>query len=151
MPEIEGQFKPALVALIVETRRIQRDLIASLTDAQRAESGTIDHWTLKDLITHMTFWTEASVRNQQLVLRGEPLPDLDNFQQHNERVFEAHRDQPWPEVITASEASYDGLLTLLDGYSEAQLAAVDGFPDSTRLLWSALAAVRPSATPRATV
>jgi hypothetical protein len=136
MSDTEQLLKPVLLDLVGEVRRVQRELTAELTDVQRAELGTSDHWTLKDLIAHLTFWTESSIHIQQLVLAGEPLPDLDNYQQHNDRVFQERHDLSWSEVIAASEAVYEALLTLVGSYSEAQLAGLDGFPKSQRTLWS---------------
>lgn len=136
----EGTVKAQLVAVLKAGADEQRVFIASLTDAQRAQVGTADKWSAKDILAHVVFFEKLQIQEIQMLMRGETpakLPGDNRFDDRNQiifdntqnlKIFHEHRDQPWPEVIADAESAYAGLLALLDGYSEADLTTPDRLP-----------------------
>lgn len=106
----------------------QRTFIAGLSAAQRAQVGTSSKWSAKDNLAHIAFWQKFHVQEVQMLEGGQPPPKLPGDNQQNALVFQAHRDQPWPEVIAATESAYAGLLALLQGYAEADLTTPNRLP-----------------------
>src|SRR5262249_38282697 len=102
----EGTTKNKLVAVLKTGADEQRAFVAGLTDAQRARAGTADKWTAKDNLAHIVFWQKHLVHDYQILERGETPPQLPDDNEQNAIIFQASRDQSWPDVIAAAESSH---------------------------------------------
>ena len=135
---VEGTTKPQLVALLKSGADEQRAFIVSLSAAQRVQIGTSEKWSAKDTLAHNVYFQARTIRNHQLLQRGETPPALPDItaDEQSVNIFLAHRDQPWPEVIAAAEAAFAGLIILLDGYSEADLMTPNQLMKPNTPLWN---------------
>jgi len=124
----EETIKPKLVALLKSAAEEQRAFIAGLSDAQRAQVGTSDKWSAKDILAHIAYWQTFHLQELQMLARGETPPKLPGGDNPQLFVFQAHRDQSWPEVIADGESASADLLALLDGYAEAELIPANRLP-----------------------
>src|SRR5215472_7969351 len=105
----EEPIKPKLIALLKSAAEEQRAFIAGLSAAQCAQVGTADKWSAKDILAHIAFWQSFHLKELQMLERGETPPELPGGDNPQAFVFQAHRDQPWPEVIADPESASAGL------------------------------------------
>src|SRR5690348_1159959 len=77
----------------------QSALGARLTPKERTAVGEPDAWSAKDHVAHNNFWRMDSVRRLRAALEGGTPPELAEDDVENDRVFRAHRDVPWNELI----------------------------------------------------
>ncbi len=101
--------------------------INRLTEAQLCAPGCVGEWSAKDVLAHLTAWIEmfigwyaAGQRGQRPAVPAEgyswgELPKL------NQRICEAHRDQPLEEVRAALAAAHQAVCALRRPLSEAEL------------------------------
>src|SRR3954469_12222528 len=105
-----NQLKNGVIDLLGRAQFDQRELLAALTDPERAAIGTADHWSVKDVVLHIAFWKNREVERLGAAARGETPVDLEHYNQVNARVFEEWRERPWLAVIDESERVFDALV-----------------------------------------
>ena len=120
-------FKPILLDLLRQAQISQNTFMQELTAAERAAIGTPELWAAKDHVAHMTFWRQRLVLNLQALLRQQPQPKSEDFEQLNPVLFEQQRYRPWSEIIAESDQVYAELIALADQLSEEDLTAFNRF------------------------
>ncbi|MDQ2999053.1 MAG: DinB family protein [Chloroflexota bacterium] len=124
-----NQLKAGLIDLLGRAQADQRELLAALSDDERAAIGTADHWSIKDVVLHIAFWKKRQLERLAAAARGEVPVEIEHFEQVNARVFEEWRERPWQAVIDESERIFDALEGQVREFDPAALA------DSNRYAW----------------
>jgi len=117
-----NQLKNGVIDLLGRAQFDQRELLAALTDHERAAIGTADHWSVKDVVLHIAFWKNREVERLAAAARGETPVDLEHYEQVNARVFEEWRERPWLAVIDESERVFDALVAQVRAFDPDALA-----------------------------
>lgn len=130
---IADPIKPKLTALLREARAELQAWLDQFSDAERAATGTPDHWSPKDTVAHLTSWRCISLDRVDAVLRGEQPRGEEAVQSHNDATFARERPRPWGDVLAESDRVFDAQLAAVELLTEAQLADtsypwLDGFP-----------------------
>jgi tetratricopeptide (TPR) repeat protein len=120
---------PRLLDLLDRALADQKALIAELSDDERNTLGTPERWSIKDMVTHITFWKRNTVKRLAAAASGETPPNFDDFQRFNEENFEQCRKQAWPEVIAEADRAHADLLAAMRALPEAALS------DPNRFAW----------------
>lgn len=121
-------IKTQLLDLLHRARADEVAFIASLPGAEREAEGTIDHWSAKDHVAHLTLWRKILVERLSAARRGETPGEYDNYQEVNERGFEADRHQSWEKVLADSSRSFDELVAMMAEMSEEELTDPGRYP-----------------------
>ncbi|MEP7190626.1 MAG: DinB family protein [Roseiflexaceae bacterium] len=124
-----NQLKAGLIDLLDRAQADQRELLAALSDDERAAIGTADHWSIKDVVLHIAFWKKRQLERLAAAARGEVPVEIEHFEQVNARVFEEWRERPWQAVIDESERTFDTLVAQVREFDPAALA------DPNRYAW----------------
>ena len=133
-------IKPKLRQIVEQGRAAQQDMLTELSDADRAATGTADHWAIKDTLVHIAMWKSQTTRRLRAAVTGETPPNVDDFQTINEQTFEAHRLQPWDEVVAESEQATADLLAAIDASPDDLLTNPEGVPwRAGQPLWTIVA------------
>ena len=119
---MDTTFKPMVLALLRHVRQLERDLVAGLTDAERAATGTGEHHQLapKHMMSHVTAAKRREEARLAALARGEA-PPADHHTP--EQVFAAHEHDLWPQVEAEAEAVSAALIersATLDEHTLAQ-------------------------------
>jgi hypothetical protein len=101
-------FKLVLLDLLREAHLEEDAFVRDLDATERAATGTPDHWSARDHIAHIAHWRARLALRLQAVLEHRSQPDLEQWERVNPLVFEAHRHQPWPDVLGGAEQAYSG-------------------------------------------
>ena len=115
------QLTASLIELFGRAQSDQRELLAALSDAERAAIGTADHWSIKDTVLHIAFWKNRQVERLAAAARGETPVELEHYEQVNARVFEEWRARPWQAVIDESERVFEALVAQVRDFDPAAL------------------------------
>ncbi|HEV7128307.1 MAG TPA: rhodanese-like domain-containing protein, partial [Ktedonobacterales bacterium] len=116
----------------------EQDLLASLSDAERAASGIADHWSAKDVVAHIAVWKERHTGKIASALRGAPTPrwnDMEAVERLNAETYPHYQRQTWQQVAACAEAAYAGLVAQVEHLSEAELTDPRRFPTLDGPVW----------------
>ena len=124
-----NQLKTGVIDLFGRAQSDQRELLAALSDDERAAIGTADHWSVKDMVLHIAFWKNRQVERLAAAARGETPVELEHYEQVNARVFEEWRERSWQAVSDESERVFDALVAQVRAFDSAALV------DPNRYAW----------------
>ncbi len=108
-------------------------LLAEIDPARMEEPGVTGHWSIKDIVAHLTGWRRRTVARLQLAQRGEadlPLPwpwpaHLKGDAQEveiNAWIYEANRGRSVREVLDDSEEIFQQMRAAIADIPEERLA-----------------------------
>jgi hypothetical protein len=104
-------------------------LIDQIDPARMDQPGVAAHWSMKDLIAHLTGWNRRLVAQLLAAQRGEPTPpppwpiELQTDDEINAWIYEANRERSLREVLDETQQVFQQLLTV-----------IEGFPDSVQIV-----------------
>jgi len=123
--------KEQLQAILWRMRADIERLAAEAGPSRIALPGVAGHWSLKDVVAHLTAWRWWSVARMEAALSGvAPTPPWrsgldesteDNVDQINQELYEAARDHSVTEVLQDSRATFDRLEAALLKLSDEEL------------------------------
>jgi hypothetical protein len=110
---------------------------AGLTDEQMMEPGVTGDWSVKDLIAHVTWWEEETLKSLPQILQGDRLPrysvlygGIDAF---NALMTEKKRGLAVSEVLRQFEETHLRLMAYLQSVPEEQFRSETRFRRRLRL------------------
>jgi hypothetical protein len=98
-----------------------------LTPEQMVWPGSMENWSVKDILAHLADWEQRFIGWYQAGKRGEtpvtPAPGLHWGQLPilNQQWYEKHMDETLDEVMEQYEASYRQILDLVEDMSEEEI------------------------------
>ena len=99
-------------------------LLSQFDPAYMDESGVTGHWSIKDIVAHLTGWRRRTVARLQAAPRGEPEPPppwpahLHTDDEINAWIYETNHGRSVPEVLEESHQVFQDLLTAIKGLPE---------------------------------
>lgn len=123
--------KTTVLALLRQARTEELDLIADLSESERAATGTSERLSAKDTIAHIAAWRLRHADKLATALRGDTPPrwtDMAVVDALNAEQYPIHAAEPWPAIAAFSERAYATLLAHVEGMSERDLADPERFP-----------------------
>lgn len=104
---------------------------AGLSDAQMAEPGAQNDWSIKDILAHVTFWHRRLSYLLGCAQRGEPFVSLRqpgeegsaSVDRANAENYAANRDRPLSELRAEYAQAYDQALASVAALTDADLQA----------------------------
>lgn len=80
-------------------------------------------WRVKDVVAHLAFWEGEAFESLERFHQGTEyrLPDFDNFDAYNARLYEARRDVPFDQSLQAWVRVQRRLKGLIRALTDAQL------------------------------
>ena len=110
---------------------------AGLSDEQLVEAGVSGDWSVKDILAHVSWWEEESIKHLPLILQGERPPrysvlygGIDAF---NALMTEQWRGLSLAEVRKRVEATHRKLMAYLQSVADEQFSTETPF--RRRLGW----------------
>ena len=130
---------------LVQSRRAEWDALVALVPRERmTEPGVAGHWSVKDIIAHLTYYERwfADRLHEELVGQRYTPNELDMMgDARNDIVYEQTRDQPLEMVLDESRAAFERLIAGITAHSEAFLTEPQQFegPPQPMIIWQMLA------------
>lgn len=140
----EPMSKARLLDLL-RTRRAEFDaVVADVPEDRLTESGATGHWSVKDVIAHLSYhegWYADRLHEQ---LRGEAYTptELDwmPFDERNDIIYRRNKDRSLADIQAESKAVFDRLIAGVEAHPESFLLEpqpVPGAPEPI-VIWQML-------------
>ncbi|HEY46856.1 MAG: hypothetical protein AMJ88_06870 [Anaerolineae bacterium SM23_ 63] len=119
--------KTSLLDAIRDTRAQLEKKYSKLTPEQMIWPGSMDNWSVKDILAHLVDWEQRLIGWYQAGLRGAvpetPGPGMSwrDIPTLNQRGYEKHQDDPLDLVMENFQRSYQETLRLVEGMSEEEI------------------------------
>ena len=109
-------------------------LLAEIGEERMTESGAAGDWSVKDMIAHLTSYSQRFISASEAHFRGE-LPPLDgtegmDFETLNQHYYRLNKDRSLAEVLAESEQVFKRLLEVTELHSEEFLIQPQEFPSA---------------------
>jgi len=114
-------------ALLADLQREQEQweaLLAQIGEARMNQGGVTGHWSIKDIVAHLTGWRRRTVGRLQAAQRSEAEPPppwpahLQTYDEINAWIYESSHERSVRDVLADSHHVFQQLL-----------AAIEGLPD----------------------
>jgi hypothetical protein len=117
------------IAQLVEVMRTARSnwaaLLAEVGEARLTEPGAEGHWSIKDVVAHLTYYENWVVDCLSAIQRGGPLPQLEDkglsMDERNAHVYERNQARPLADVLRDSSTSFQRSIELVQGLRDEDL------------------------------
>jgi len=130
------EIKTKLIDLVERTSELERGLVSTLTDEERATIGEPERWSIKDQIAHCAAWNERLAKNISAALQGITPSREEDYEQVNSEIFEENREKAWEAVEAYSEGVYRELIEGVRSIPEKNFSGGELLPwQSGRELW----------------
>ena len=120
--------KSELLNGLQEEYRQWQNLLDQIGPARMEEPGVAGHWSIKDIVAHISDWRRRTVARLRAAQRGEPSPpppwptDLQTDDEINAWIYEANRHRSVREVLDDSDQVFQDLVSAIDGLPDQVLA-----------------------------
>ncbi len=118
-----------------EENRQWESLLHSIGEDRMDQPGVAGHWSIKDIVAHITSWRRRTVARLQAAARGEPgpdrlwPPDLESDDDINAWFYEREHGKSVHQVLDESRQVFQELRAAIDALPE------DYLDDPNRLTW----------------
>ncbi|HEX6121710.1 MAG TPA: rhodanese-like domain-containing protein [Ktedonobacterales bacterium] len=122
-------IKPLVLALLALAWRTEQELLAEVSDDERATTGTLEHWSPRDLVAHIASWRRLQTEKLAAATRGEPLPVWREdavINRLNAETYAANQHRPWADVYAESARIYDALVAQIASMPQEMLTGNTG-------------------------
>jgi hypothetical protein len=125
--------KAELVETLYKQRQQWEALLGKIGEERMLEAGVAGHWTVKDVIAHITAYESWLVEWLRAAQKGEfPAPsvlDDADIDRRNERVYDASKAFTLEQVQAGSRRTFQDLIALIEAFPESD------FTDPERTAW----------------
>jgi hypothetical protein len=141
-----AKTKKELLESIQTTRELLDKKFSKLTPKQMVWPGSMDDWSVKDILAHLVDWEQRFIKWYKAGQKGEipetPAPgftwrELPNL---NQEGFEQHKNETLETVLERYEKSYLEIFELVESMQEQEIFEAKYYPwtgDSSLLPWIA--------------
>jgi hypothetical protein len=138
--------KAELLESIRTTRAQLNKKFSKLTQNQMVWPGSMDHWSVKDILAHLVDWEQRFIAWYKAGLIGDmpetPAPGYSwrELPKLNQVGYELHQDDSLEDVLREYEKSHWEIVKLVQGMSEQEIFEVKYYPwtrESPLLVWIA--------------
>jgi hypothetical protein len=109
--------------LLADAYAYELAFVKDLTPVERAATGTYEMWSARDLLAHNADWKQWAADRLAAMRGSGTLQDYD-LEAANKRIFAAHADESWDELLALMAGAQAALVGQLDQLTEDELAGV---------------------------
>lgn len=112
--------KSELLNWLQEQYRQWEAFLDQIGAARMDQPGVVAHWSMKDVVAHLTGWNHSLVARLQAAQRNEPEPPppwpahLQTEDEINAWIYEANRGRSVREVLEESHQVFQQLLAVIE-------------------------------------
>jgi hypothetical protein len=114
-----------------------KESYADLSDAQLTEPGVIGDWSVRDIIAHVTWWEEESLKHLPLIIREARPPrystEYGGIDAFNALMTERKHDLALADVLQHQEETHRQLIEYIQSVPEEQFIRETRFRHRLRL------------------
>lgn len=115
-------FQSLLLRLLQDAYVAQQTWWSDLSEEEQSAVGTVERWSARDYIAHLTFWRRRLSEKLKAVWQKTPPSAMPaEFDEMNMQVFQQYRDKPLEDILRESEEAHQALLTLIPLFTDDDL------------------------------
>lgn len=122
------EHKDAVLDLIQRADEEEHGLVASLTERERQAVGTLEHWSARDLVSHLVEWKRRMAEQLEATAKGQSPKEYEEIDKENAAIYQEYHPLPWAEILRRSQVAQDALLAQTRPLSEETLSDPQRFP-----------------------
>ena len=113
--------KSEMVAELKEEYHNWQALLDQIGSENMEQPGVAGHWSIKDIVAHLTGWRRRTVTRLQASGRGDPVPPppwpshLQTDDEINAWIYETSHELSVHEVLDQSHQVFEQLVTAMEG------------------------------------
>ncbi len=117
-----------------EENRQWEALLESIGEQRMEQPGVAGHWSVKDVVAHITSWRRRTVARLQAVARGEPQPapiwpsNLTNDDEINAWFYEREHGKSVRQTLDESQQVFQQLRASIEALPEPTIMDANNFP-----------------------
>ena len=125
--------KSELLNELQEEYQQWKALLDQIGPARMDLPGVTGHWSIKDIVAHLTGWRRRTVARLQAAQRGEPEPpppwpaNLQTDDEINAWIYDANHERSVGEILDESHRVFQHLLTAVEGLPDKVLMDVQHY------------------------
>jgi hypothetical protein len=131
MSDDESITKAELLTTMRERRAEFDTAVAQIPHNEMTQPGAAGHWSVKDIIAHVTYYERWMADRMHEQLRGEQYTpnELDrmHFEPRNALIYEKVKDLPLDQVLGDSRSVFERLMAVVEAHSEEFLTMPQRF------------------------
>ncbi len=135
-------IKPVVLERLKGAYELEQAFITDLSSAELQRKGTLENWAAKDVAAHIAEWKRRQALDIASAMSGGTPERVEHFDQPNQEIFEAYRDQPWSAILDLSAEAYRAIVEQVEFLTEVDLTEADILPgQDERPLWKLIVSV----------
>ena len=109
-------------------------LLDQIGAARMDQPDVAEHWSIKDIVAHLTGWRRRTVAHLRAARRGEGAPvmdwpsELQTDDEINAWIYETNRDRSVQDVLADSRQIFQDMVAAVDAFSDDELADPQTIP-----------------------
>lgn len=117
-----------------EENRQWESLLNSFDETRMEQPGVAGHWSIKDIVAHITSWRRRTVARLQAVAKGEPEPgpmwpeNLTDDDEINAWLYEREHGKSPQQTLGESRQVFQQLRSAIEALPDDVLADPKNFP-----------------------
>jgi tetratricopeptide (TPR) repeat protein len=132
--------KNALLEVLEYSYTQESAFATSLSAAERAEIGTLENWSAKDILAHCAAWQARLAGNLAAVALGAPTLRTDDLDRANAEFFHEHQVDSLEKIMEDLSLAYQALAGQVRRLNQADLNSSEILPwQRSRPLWRMIA------------
>lgn len=141
-----AKTKQELLESIQSNRELLEKKYSTLTPKQMEWPGSMDGWSVKDILAHLVDWEQRFIEwykaGQKGVIPDTPAPGYTwrELPKLNQKGFDHHKDDSLEQVLEQSRNSYREIIQLVEGMREEEIFEANYYEwtgNSSLLTWIA--------------
>jgi len=116
------QIKKNMLDLFSSMHKELKAIVSRLTDEEKNARGSIEQWSVKDILVHLAFWGSHFNRQVEKAIAGQTVPVAgDYYEILNDGILMRNLDKPLEDARREEEAVFNQTIRLLEGMNEDEL------------------------------
>ena len=131
--------KSELLTWLQEEYQQWQALLDQIGPERMDQPGVAGHWSIKDIIAHLTGWNRHLVARLQAAQHGQPQPPppwpahLQDEDEINAWIYESNRKRPVRELLDETHQVFKQLLAVIEGLPDD--VQIDHVEPKFHLVW----------------
>jgi Protein of unknown function (DUF1706) len=134
--EAKVERKTFLLGLLKQAHEMELSFTDALSDQERAQIGTLEEWSAKDMTCHNAAWKARLADNLLAVSEARSPTRTEDVNHQNETFFREHHGKTWDEALRMAAGAFQRVVAQVDSLGEQELESCEEFPwQRDRPLW----------------
>ena len=114
--------KTLLLDLLKQAHEMEMNFVDALSGQERARIGTLEDWSAKDVISHITARKALMADSLLALSEARSLAGSEDLDHENVILFKEYQDKTWDEVLRLAADAFQRVLAQVESLGELELA-----------------------------